>query len=796
MNRTTDEWRCIEASGEQATLTTDELRAKLRAGQLTAATLVWRGGMPGWVPASRVPELGPEAKGPAPALPIGQHALPPPVPGKATLLGVPPAPSAAPAPRAAPPPPPVPRPARRGGGPVPAASGTTLLAVPPAPEGAPATARSPVGQGAPARAVRPVEPLPASPPAAKAGASPPLAVVPAEGGGGILPSASSAEGAVDARPAEAPGAKAPAGQGGAAGANGVSSAESGGAKALPRVVLNAPPAAERASALPGATSTVTPPRPSRVPERAGGSTLLGLSPLTAEEAQHLGALVSEGQLNDRPAHSSRPPAATPRPFVVPSSEGTTQPSLITRPAPFSAEAPDVRFPPAPLTPDVTSPPSGRPLGDFSVFDDPDEKGGASKAWASLLRRRPSLPAGSKLVAAFFGGGLLTFGALTLFARLLSPAPAAPARAPSEGPQAASAPAPGAAPNAEAPAPRPGPGAPCALGPAPARLAPRVARDVPIELAAVPGAEAVAVGFTAEGKVPRGLRVDLASLASTPEAVPAPRRPASAIWRVLPVAAAGGALRWLVDAEREGDAVAGARSVPLEPPLVVGLGEQGVLSARRAVDAPAIAWEATTAGADALRPLAVAGAGAWVAFRQGGRVFAGLLDGEGKPRGELRALTDRGLSGSPYWGQGGDEVAVAFAWRASENDPWSMRVARGPKQGPLGPAAAFATPPGGPGGDAIAPALTGLGDGRWVAAWTEGPAGARAVRVATLGPAGDVLGEAVTASPPGANAGQASVAVASGAKVMVAYLTAAGRGVYELWGASLACPSSALGSSSP
>jgi hypothetical protein len=210
----------------------------------------------------------------------------------------------------------------------------------------------------------------------------------------------------------------------------------------------------------------------------------------------------------------------------------------------------------------------------------------------------------------------------------------------------------------------------------------------------------------------------------------------------------------------------------------------------------VAWETNTEKADALRALPVAGAGAWVAFRQGGRVWAGLLDVGGKPRGELRALTEGGQVGSPSWAQGGDEVAVAFAWRATESDAWSMRVARGPKQGPLGPSTPFATPAGGPGGDAIAPALAWLGDGRWVAAWTEGASGARLVRVATLGPSGEVVGEALTASPAGANAGQASIAVASGAKVMVAYLSAAGRGLYELWGASLACPSLALGSSSP
>lgn len=823
MDRTTDEWRCIEASGEPATLTTDELRSKLRAGQLTPTALVWRAGMPGWVPASRVPELGPEAKGPAPALPIGQHVAPPPVP-KTTLLGVPPAPSAQAKGRTGPPPAPPPRaPKRSSGAPPVGPGGTLLLAIPPAAEsGAPATTRSPLEapSGAvattTAQAAQAAQPSPpARPVAAGANAKP----APAENPGSTQPSASSGEGVGKVRAGEVVMARPVSSAAlGKANSNGASSGD-GSAQHLPRVVLNTPPAIERPS-LP-ASPAPPPATPSRVPERAGGSTLLGLSPLTAEEAQQLGALVSDGRLSDPPEQASRPPPA-PRPIVVPTSDAEALPSsMITRPAPFSAEAPDVRFPPAPLAPAPlapaplaptppapgTPPPeAARPLGDFSVFDDPEEKKGGARALVAIRQHWPALPAGPKLVAAFFGGGLLTFGALTLFARMLSSSPAPPAPPRVEGlqttstlaPSPAPSPVPSPSPNHERAQARPGPNAACALGPVPTRLSPRVARDVPVELAAVPGSEAVAVGFATDGKgPPRGLRVDLASLAPTVEAVPPPRRPApTAILRVLPVAGGGGPLRWVVDADREGDALPGGRTVPLETPFTVGLGEQGVLSARRAGEAPALAWEASTAGADALRPLAVAGVGAWVAFRQGGRVFAGLLDGEGKPRGELKALSDGGLSGSPYWGQGGDEVAVSFAWRASESEPWAMRVARGPKQGPLGPPVAFATPPGGPGGDAIAPAFAGLGDGRWVAAWTEGPSGARAVRVATLGPTGDVLGEASTVSTPGANAGQASVAVAPGAKVMVAYLTAAGRGVYELWGASLACPSLALGSSSP
>jgi uncharacterized protein DUF4339 len=810
VNRTTDEWRCIEASGEQATLTTDELRAKLRAGGLSPTTLVWRAGMPGWVPSSRVPELGPEAKGPAPALPVGQHLTPPPAPApKMTLLGVPPAPAGgAPAGstqmRSKPPPPP--RPVKRTSVPSPVAAG-----------GARATAPSPAAAGGPRPAVGGPRPAVAAPspspphvgesgpvtarsPSGEAGASAFRAAV--EQGAGV-PAASPVPGGVSsAVPAPGVGGGLGAAVGGGAG-DVLSGGEFAAAKGSSGV--NVSGLVERRSPAlsePPLSRTTTPQRtdrPSDDGRNGRGSTLMGLSPLTAEEAQQLGALVSEGVQASPSDRAGRMPTENP-PIVVPTAEATSMPSMITRPAPFSIEASDVRLPPAPLAPDVSVPDSARPLGDFGVFEDGDEKRRGVRAWASMLRRWPGLPAGSKLVAAFLGGGLVTFGALTFFARLLGPAPAAPAppAAPAHagGVPAPSPPAPGVASAVAPPPPEVGQGVACAVGAPPVRLAPRVARDIPVELAAVPGAQAVALGFSVDGKAPRGLRVDLKSLATTVEPVPAPRRGPSSLLRVLPVANGAGPLRWIVDAERDGDAVGGARTVPVDPSFVVGLGAQGVLTASHANEGPALAWEATTTGADALRPMPAAGAGVWVAYRQAGRVWAGLLDGSGRPRGELRSLAESGQSGSPSWGQSGDEVAVSFAWREGEGGAWSMRVARGPKHGPLGASVPFTTPPGGPGGDVIAPALAGLGDGRWVAVWTEGPSGTRMVRAATLGPSGEVVGEALTASTPGVNAGQASVAVASGGKVLVTYLTAAGRGVYELWGASLACTPSALGSSSP
>src|SRR5262249_12586224 len=98
--------------------------------------------------------------------------------------------------------------------------------------------------------------------------------------------------------------------------------------------------------------------------------------------------------------------------------------------------------------------------------------------------------------------------------------------------------------------------------------------------------------------------------------------------------------------------------------------------------------------------------------------------------------------------------------------------------------ALGVPPGGPGGAAIAPALAGLADGRFLLVWTEGGGGAHDVRAPTpdaeLGPSG----APVTGSHGSSNAGQGAVAL-SGGQGMVAYLALTDQG-YELWGAAVDC----------
>jgi hypothetical protein len=142
-------------------------------------------------------------------------------------------------------------------------------------------------------------------------------------------------------------------------------------------------------------------------------------------------------------------------------------------------------------------------------------------------------------------------------------------------------------------------------------------------------------------------------------------------------------------------------------------------------------------------------------------------------------------GAPSIAFNGRSVAVAFADRLAASDPWEIRLgmATAPAVLPTG-TKRFPIPARGAGQTAMAPALAGLPDGRWILVWTEGTGGDYDVRGQTLGPDLAPIGSVFTVSRPGANAGQAAVAVGSESGV-IAYLSQAGDG-YQLWAAAVRC----------
>jgi hypothetical protein len=179
-----------------------------------------------------------------------------------------------------------------------------------------------------------------------------------------------------------------------------------------------------------------------------------------------------------------------------------------------------------------------------------------------------------------------------------------------------------------------------------------------------------------------------------------------------------------------------------------------------------------------------------AFRRDGAIYAGWLDMGRTAKGGITRISGAGAPagspvGSPAIAYNRRELAVAFADRAAKDEPWTIRVGRAQMGSVPTTTAAFTLPSGGPGAPAIAPAIAGLADGRWLLVWTEGSGKNHDVRAQTLDPELRPVGDPIAISRPGSNAGQGAVAIEKG-KGIVAFLAPAGKG-YDLWSTSLDCP---------
>jgi hypothetical protein len=177
----------------------------------------------------------------------------------------------------------------------------------------------------------------------------------------------------------------------------------------------------------------------------------------------------------------------------------------------------------------------------------------------------------------------------------------------------------------------------------------------------------------------------------------------------------------------------------------------------------------------------------LAFRRGNDVSLGLFGADRKVKGEIAKLDSKGKNGKPRIGTNGTELAVTFAVKADDNEeaPWKLHVAKA-AIGTNPAVVEVELSPGGPGGDAIAPDIIGLKDGRWLLMWTEGKSGERAIRAQTYDPSFEPIGDPIALSPPAGSFGQALLGVV-GTYTTVVFLQAADEG-FEMWGAVLQCGS--------
>lgn len=392
--------------------------------------------------------------------------------------------------------------------------------------------------------------------------------------------------------------------------------------------------------------------------------------------------------------------------------------------------------------------------------------------AQRVRSAPSQPLGGltrSTVSTITAVGLVLPG-LTLLAFALTHDPPGRKRAQPE-----------AAPSASV-APEPPPLAGCVVETRAVRLAEAAFVSVPVLVATAPDGVRAAVGFAAAKDRALGITVEPKGLAT--EQVFQEAVPDAAILGVVPLVRSG-QLEFAVDPPSA--KLAFARTIDAPKRFSIGISSDGL---SRAVGASIDSiWPGKSDKPVITTPRVATGTtGHVVTFRHGGqdgKILTGRLNEDGAKQSELRAVaTDASLVGTPAVALNEQGGLLAFSAKAAAADPWHLELARFPSEGLPDRSAPVSLPRGGPGGEAISPAVEGLDRGRFLLQWTEGSAGNRAVRIQVLAPDLVPVGDAITLSASDQNAGQGALWV-HGPRGLALFLVKKDPS-HELWGASLRC----------
>jgi hypothetical protein len=540
-----------------------------------------------------------------------------------------------------------------------------------------------------------------------------------------------------------------------------------------------PPVAVMASALASSGPISQPPttRPSAFP-------LTGLPPTRSTSP------LPPPPRRSHPAGAGAPPSTAPQAFSQ---------SSAAQVAAFAAPSVPPLQPAAP----VVASPNGGADGDLPAFPldeiDPDDERPFRGSQAEIVTS-PShpVPVGSGGALAYIKAnpkdpkvlGALSAGALVVVGLLAFAAfSGGSSKSKSDEETAAKA---GAAASASAaalaPLPEPAkapPVAACRLTGAPSRLAEKASKDIPLEILVASSSERARLGFATSEKGAQGVAIDLASLQVTPEFSKPPRERLRA---VLPFGE--DTAHYVTQLEGHNDKVKAWRTISTDPPAVIGWSGTALAVTSKANHAPTTLFALDGSDPiDAIRVAHAADGSHAVVFRRHGGIHGAMIGSDRSPLGDVARIAGAGAPpgspvGTPTIAVNDQSVAVAFADRASSDEPWSIRVGTAPLGSFPTSTTPFVAPPGGPGGATLAPALAGLPDGRWLLVWTEGSGGAHDVRGVTLGADLTPIGSALTVSREGSNAGQGAVALRKG-RGLVAYLALTEEG-YEVWGTGVDC----------
>jgi len=321
--------------------------------------------------------------------------------------------------------------------------------------------------------------------------------------------------------------------------------------------------------------------------------------------------------------------------------------------------------------------------------------------------------------------------------------------------------------------------PCWVARQPVRWAPEVDKSVPFDITAT-DTGTLAVGYAHDARAAVGVEIEPSTGALHKRFE---KKLDDEVERVTPTPAA----EFMVTAASTRGALSSAIPVPAPDPFLVGVDKDQLVVADRSGGSRTPLWPfAGEEGLSAARVQIAGEHGYGLIFRSSKRtIFSGWLGPDRKPVGELVKVQGSGGSmGKPNSGWNRREYAIIFADRPEGSDTWQIRVGRAPTGSVPAETTVIPLPKGGPGGDAFAPDIMGLSDGRWLLVWTEGSSGSRAVRAQTYAPDFTPLGDPIALSPPAGNFGQGVLGMA-GNYASVVFLSK-GASSYELWGAVLQC----------
>ena len=323
---------------------------------------------------------------------------------------------------------------------------------------------------------------------------------------------------------------------------------------------------------------------------------------------------------------------------------------------------------------------------------------------------------------------------------------------------------------------------CSLGASPKRIAPAIMLTVPPYVSRVPASQRIAVGLATTSTQAAGLTLDASSLDA---ARTFSQAASAAVVGVVPLTKAG-ELSFAVD--RDDARLKFARTVDAKVPFTIGMSDKGF--ARLVGESePEIVWlgEAEEKITE-IRVASIDAVGHALTFRRGGqsgKVHVGWLTAEGKAKTELTTVqAGEPMAGTPTIAANDEAIVVAFATRASADAKWSVELGTAAYGELPRTTRRLPIPPGGPGAEAISPAVAGLPKGRWFVQWTEGSSGKRQVRGQVLDKELTPIGDALTLSPESENSGQGLVLLQD-AQLVSLFLVSTGKS-HELWARSLTC----------